>query len=155
MLFFLKQLHLTKSKSNQIKLVNCTLCLANSYSEFLARSYCHTSPYGPLMVFTEIVLRQLNKQKDIFTIWKKIVSELFIQTTLILSLKIVPIILQCTVQCTTYSAECNLVQLPWRGESRCLLQWPTDARPCQTSPLTSVIVHLHLTNWILSFIIRL
>ena len=55
--------------------------------------------------------------------------------------------LQCRVQCSAAAT--------WRGESRCWLQWPTDARPCQTSPLTSVIAHLHLTNWILSFTTRL
>ena len=55
--------------------------------------------------------------------------------------------LECRVQCSAAAT--------WRGESRWWLQWPTDARPCQTSPLTSVIVHLHLTNWILSFTTRL
>ena len=36
--------------------------------------------YGPLKVSSEIALRNLNEQKDIFTIWENFVPELFIQT---------------------------------------------------------------------------
>ena len=35
--------------------------------------------YGPLKVSSEIALQKLNEQKDIFTIWKIFVPELFIQ----------------------------------------------------------------------------
>ena len=38
--------------------------------------------YGPLKVSSEIALRKLNEQKDIFTIWKNFVPELFIQTAI-------------------------------------------------------------------------
>ena len=36
--------------------------------------------YSPLKVSSEIALRKLNEQKDIFTIWENFVPELFIQT---------------------------------------------------------------------------
>ena len=36
--------------------------------------------YGPLKVSSEIALRKLNEQKDIFTIWENFVPGLFFQT---------------------------------------------------------------------------
>ena len=41
---------------------------------------CHLC-YGPLKVSSEIALRKLNEQKDIFTIWKNFVPELFFLQT--------------------------------------------------------------------------
>ena len=65
---------------------------------------------------------------------------------LILSLKIVPIIPHTTMHCAVhYSADCRVqcsAAVTGRGESRHWLQWLTDARPCHTSPLTSMIAHL-------------
>ena len=40
----------------------------------------HHLCYGPLKVSSEIALRKLNEQKDIFTIWENFVPGLFFQT---------------------------------------------------------------------------
>ena len=52
-------------------------------------------------------------------------------------------ILQCRVmRCSTVSCSAAAT---WRGGSRCWLQWSRDARPLQSSLLTSPIVHLDFT----------
>ena len=50
-------------------------CLKGRISQS-ARHLC----YGPLKVSSEIALRKLNEQKDIFTIWENFVPGLFFQT---------------------------------------------------------------------------
>ena len=52
-------------------------------------------------------------------------------------------VLQCSVMhCSTVSCSAAAT---WRGGSRCWLQWSRDARPLQSSLLTSPIVHLDFT----------
>ena len=49
---------------------------------FLERTLIFHMCYGPLKVSSEIALRKLNEQKDIFTIWENFVPGLFFQTAI-------------------------------------------------------------------------
>ena len=49
----------------------------------------HHLCYGPLKVSSEIALRKLNEQKDIFTIWENFVPGLFFSNRMVLHLVMV------------------------------------------------------------------
>ena len=63
-----------KSRSRSSKIFNLSDPLPSTDV-----SQCHMC-YGPLKVSSEIALRKLNEQKDIFTIWENFVPGLFFQT---------------------------------------------------------------------------